>query len=542
MTERIESLSHPIDARARHAARVLRTSARSRPLPNVPGFADHRRMRPVLVLACLLVLVCGLVVVGSRGGSDDAVVSDLQEERWLVGDSPEPLEVVAVSDDTNSVLFADDQPKMAVFGTDQAPLGPQLVISVPLVEPQDNPPLETPWATNFVEREINGRRVVFADKLDGAEEEATDIRLTFVEAGDSVVFMSSRGLTDTELGRVASDVVVGADGAPEISPDVVPAELGLLGVGQVNEVAPIWVASIGGYGGETASGVTYQVVGSPAMVRLAVGETAPADTTVSSLSLGEFVETDVDGHRAWFFEATGESTLVWQRDGLTFYLSQSNADEDLLQQLADGVRRASASEWQELVAAVPEDFQNAPTGTELAAEVGPGPDDAPAETEPPANTASPRKEASVVDHIIETARNAPSLSSIELTASLPDGFAYQFDVSVLDDGVRIVPGVADLVLGSATYDRPIAEPFAFRSTGGGDSSNGVSVLTLVTEEIEAAILRVTRSNGERYILELQTVDAHPNVGFAGVVMPRGEFVSADVVSVDGRILAKWEMG
>lgn len=553
MNNPVEVASHPVDERARRAGRALRSSASQRPLPELRVRRDRRGVGPVIAVACVVVLLVGLVGIARRQDHDTAT-NDNADLQWVIGEVPdgfEPSEVAVPGAAGNGPL---DSTVYAVFGTDLAPDGPQFSVTVP--NPQFfSQPLDAA-AVNFVEQDEGGQRLVFADLAPpvASQQTETDVRLMFVEIDGRWTQTTSRGVTDADLSRVAAAMTLDIVDTPNIAVEALPDGIRLLDAGPIARIAPTFFVNAGGSTPTGTASITYRVSGAFEFVQLTVGRTTAADTTTASLAYNGFNETSLDGQPAWLIDGNDGatwSTLIWQRDDLTFYLAQPFATEAELAAAAGTVRPASQSEWNELVRTTPGRQEDPGRQEEETATTGPVDDrgaesaDTTADNEPSSrpdpSTTNPATQTPVTDIPLTVDTDNATASDVRLSASLPDGYSYAIDVSVLEDGIRLTPFIEDQQLGTYINPRPLDDTSTFTPViaSSNDGRPGTVGIIATTEDPAATQLRVTRTTGQRYIADLHAVANQPDVKFTAILLPPGELVSADLVDADGNVLTTW---
>jgi hypothetical protein len=252
---------------------------------------------------------------------------------------------------------------------------------------------------------------------------------------------------------------------------------------------------------------------------------------------GEHIEAvELQGSAAWFVEYqpdSGGRALVWQRDRQTFVLTSVGLSNGEMVDLANSVRPSRSGELPELSGAG--QIATGPGETVLVDAVPEGssnPDDAPAETIP---APSVPDNFQPVDVPFDVELDVVSPNEATLSGTVDDGFAFKIDITVVADTVRIAPSATQAqAMGSLTgrvNEDPDQQIFFF---GGGEEA----VAVVATDLAEATTLAVLRSNGERYLLQLNTTAAHPEVRFAGIGIPSRELLSAQLLDADGNVLGE----
>ena len=529
MTDLEDARERTVDERARRAAVGLhRASAARVPISTSSGAPStwHRRLLAIAAAIVVIAGIAGLYATVGRRSDPLARTSD-GDPIWIIGGLPKEWTISSISgpDATRDPSGPITPPDVAVYATDDVPLGPAVVLTRG-VGINEQSPLSS-VASNLTESKVDGRTVVLGTWLGR--------RVGWVKVGITWVRIDTRPATDDRLKAIAAAVTIGPGGAPVAAG--LPDGLREIASGSMGEVAPVMEYGVP-FGSGRRTTVFYSRPDPPAStagaptghavfssLTLVTGLAVRAELAMAGATLADLAPVTVGDVPGWIAHVTLDAgptftNVVWQRDGRMFELVGDAGSDTEAIALAASVRPANERQ-------VPGNGGRGTTST--AADATSAAPAAPATTAPPTVPVEP----SAADPIlVEVSTNSVTDNEIELHGTLPDGTDFTVGVVVLADGVK-VRGAN----GSSTSGIP--------ATGNhlllfGDSDSAGRTLTgpfAISSDPAARYVEVLRSNGLRYRAELTATKAHPGSRIGAVLVPQAEFVSASLLDADGNVLA-----
>lgn len=503
--------ANDIDERATRAAAQLRDTVAARPLrdaPTSPRSPWKPRLAVAAAFAVVAVAIIALAAPG-RSGRDPLAVAPDGTPYWTF-DPPSSWRITGYFG-TQATPDPSQLPLVAVLATPRAPLGPLAVVSRARLAGFSGPEAAGPGVTGYVESTLDGRRFVTAAM-------APDRRMAWIEVGGNWVSIWSRGLDDASIAALARGITVGDDGAPAVNAP--PAGLAVVGKGTLDMVAPAL------QGLTDAAGTVTMSASSPdgaEDISLAVAPFTEAEAAYAGLSLSGVELVEVRGRPGWsgVLDDTPH-VVVWHEGDRTFALTSFTRSTAQLVALAATVRPARRSDVDAVTPAAGDDLSSPTTVAELA----------------PTTTSSfvgtrptPAPTGAVEPVTVDVAVSTPN--ELVLSGAVEPGLGFSIDVTVVGDGVRILPVGADAALGFSTHDLPGAGATVVTAVAGSATLYGGFA---ISRDPSAAVLVVTRTDGRRYSTPLVMVPGRPDVRVATLMLPEPELAGARVLAADGHEL------
>jgi hypothetical protein len=500
-----------VDARGRAAATAVRRNVAARPVPAAPEPSRAGRVRPALMAAAAVLLVVGLVAVTRR---DPAPANGPAALRFVVGDPPEGWTPVSTKD-VGVQHGPDPLPGFNVlYGAADDPTAPAVLLSWVNPElPLDQRPPSLGFgflsvATDVHQFDVQGRSAGCGTLPVGSLICAVDTAHGFVQ-------VRSSGVGFDELAQLL-DTVEFADG-PRLAEAALPEGVSLLFAGDSGAAE---ASGMGNSDSAAVASVTY---------RGPDGRTGDLTTgwlDEQELAFGAFFGTwqsfTIDGDRAYWTSGDTDSSVrvILVRDRRAFTL-RLVGDLATAEAMVGSARRASDREWTSIHSVAPPEESPNTTGTAPEAPA----DTASLPTLDPAVTVTDLR----VDQTIT--QNTPDDAS--LSVRLPEGEFGGASVAIVGD--RYAVRTSDGPGGGGTIDIGVnLTQFGTSTLPGASTTRGVVV---TTGGLEAATLRVTGTEGTRYLVDLVAMPNHPALRFAMVALPSGSVVGADVIDAAGNVVA-----
>lgn len=494
-----------LDARGRDAAAALHAAA---PTPRMQGLAKSTSatatwVRPVALLAVAASIVALLVVVPSL--RRDAVDRDTDSLRYVIGDLPADWSVLTVKDPGVELEQSHPDDSIALYGTSDDPSAPTIQLYVPEQEVLVDAAMLFN-ATEVRQFEVDGRASGC-----GTEVYRAPRWLCMVQTERGGVLAYAAHVSFEQLSASLQTMVL-QDRVPALDPAALPAGMTLLWAGSTGEESAVGTGS--GASKSTAA-VGYQA-GAQRGGFLTVGW---ADEEQLAAAFNDTMHPvtiqGVVGH-AGSNDATGTMRAVWTVGERSFSLSITGTEEELLA-MAESVRPATETEWASLLLAAEEATPDTnPPGTAPTTTLPP---DVPVTMNPAVQT--------VVDVPVTLSIGGVSSDDVHLSAALPDGTFGGIDLAIIGNYVLFRIGLGggtgmDISQGEGYDATPIA------------NDAGCSLVTV--DPSGFAQLRVTRSNGERYVMDVIELPGHPGIYAAVIGVPEGEMVSYEVLDAQGEVV------
>jgi len=511
-----------IDARGHAAGAALHRAAAVHPWTAKAPKRPIVWVRPALVVAAVVALLAGLVWVAHKpappAGHTPAGL------RYVIGDMPAGWTLESTQDQSSTSLNGI---VVASYGTYDDPTAPYVAIE--WVDParSSGTSLAGTSALNFYSnlREVaaGSATAVCGDK--GSRTQA----FCALDTPNGPLQVQASRATDAQIGQLLGAVEI-VNGEPFVAAASVPAGMSTLAHGDVYAHPFLtWAQSNVGL-----TAAVYSNTSGDRGVTLATGWASDNDMAAAA-AFAEMDQVDVGGHTGYLGTVQGPNLheLAWRDGERTFALTSDDGTLDLVA-LAASVRPATDTEWAAaLVVRVP---SGGPDGTSLTEGTdGTTPSPVPGtepgaspETDPPASV----PDGPIVTHDVAITQTVEPVSANDATYSceLPDGSFGSFQVAVAAGTVfmREPSGRS----GSSSFK--LAEKVSTTATFM-DAGAGVAVVAISTDPA-ARQLRVTRSNGERYVLDLVPAEGHPDVHVGVVIIPDGTLVTFDVIDAEGKVL------
>jgi hypothetical protein len=512
-----------IDARGRAAGAALRSATSLRALPDLPTPKPHGWVRPTLAAAVAIAVVVGLVAIAGR---DAAPVDerDPKNLRYVIDDLPDGWTIRSVKDagvqtgevpsvGRYAVLFAvpGDPSARAIAlqwadpATPEGQRYPQMNFSNLL------------FTEDVEEFDAGGRRAACGTSLEVGY-------LCYVETDQGMVQALAKQLSLEQV-RSALAGLEFVDGHPTIAAGALPAGLVTVRSG------PEWLfpAVMNPDSSEVAS-VEYQSTdGSTAL--LVMGWADDHDLAESALQQpwSGLQVGNYPGFNAFLGPDSSSRSILWNRDGRTFFLIVGGDHSDALT-MANSVRRATDTEW----AAVPTRGQAGSSDEGVATTASA--EDASLDTVP---TPTLGAGTLVTDQAVEMVVSANTGDDADFDVRIDGEVRTGVSVTVIGDsyGARL-PGAGGF--GGSLDDAINLQPIDTLNPDAEVQGAGFAVFT---GSNAAVTLRVTATNGVRYLVDLVPMPNHPRMRIAVVRLPTSVLgVKADVVDRRGTVLTEVTAG
>lgn len=504
-----------IDARGQSAGAALHRAAAVHPWTAKPPKRPVVWVRPALVLAAAVALLAGLVWVARKptepAGHTPAGL------RYVIGDLPNGWKATEAHDASSALQPNLYGIKVATFGTYDDPTAPY--VQVIWQDPAKDDMVITGLAN--MAGYSNLREVAVGSRVAACGEDVHVVRCA-MDGPDGQVQLNAVGLADDRIAQLFGAVQI-LDGQPFIAPASLPAGLSPLFHGDpYAQRSVVWAWQLG----PGPSIVNYSNPSSDNGAGLVTGWADDNDMAAAAM-FGEVTTVDVAGHVGYLGSLAGLGwnlrELVWRDGDRTFAIYTGDANADMVA-LAESVRPATDAEWSSIAVDAPS--EPATDGTDATAVVGTVADTLLGETPPPTD---PVPDGVVRDVVVTQVVEQVNAVTALYSCSSPDGESEQVQVAVLAGNVLISNLTGG---GSALFPVAGTEPVMFQIVGTGEGT----AVVVVSTDLTATRLRVTRSDGERYVLDLVAVPGHPELKIGAVVVPGGTLVGFDVVDANGSVL------
>jgi hypothetical protein len=499
----LEEREEGIDEILRASGPRLRAAVSQSPVAEFRTPRSTRRRSWIIAIASVVVLIVGLVAIGTNR-NDQSQGDSSSRLYWQLTDLPDDFALAQMSEPGSQNGPPGATVMVNVYATDAAPLGPILSVSGSLGAGLDIVPI---GGTNFEETTIGGRRAAFADGGGGA-------RLLYIETDGHWVMLTSRNIDDSTLSTMAQSVVRDPDGIALV-PDaelldgltlVLPSDAPAAYLGLGSDFAGI------SYGTPDGRSIGLQVYPSKPSPRAMLGlqtsltpvKVAGADGFSGSYST-EASEPDNDYR-----------VVTWERDGLDFRVSGFHVTDAEMLAAAESAEHVSESKWNEMLRQTGGglDSGSAAAGTVPA-------EPAPAGTDPPFT-------GEVRDVSIDVAVTNPSANEQVWSGALPTGESWKVDVTRVFDSIAMKPEIEGV--GQGMSYGPLVRT-------AGQELGCCGPLSVVTADPNAAAMRVTTHTGERFSIPLHDLPNTDGLRIAAIALPNGSGPrAAELIDADGNVL------
>lgn len=511
------------DARGRAAGSALQRASATRSwIASVPK-PPVVWQRPALLMAAVVAVIAGLVWVTGRP-SEPTDLRDPDGLRYVIGDVPSGWTAVQAQAADDGPASAVSNIRLSTFGTPGDATAPMLRIAWQDASRASDNSL---GGVTGIASYDNLREVAVGDDVAACGDDVSSLRCV-LNSTLGMLQVSSTGLADDDVGRLLADVEY-VDGDTVIEPADLPEGMTQLSRGGIEQSPVLWVPmKVPG-----ASQVTYTTTIGDDSLLLTAGWAADNDLA-GVATWGDMQKVDVGGHVAYLGAnpPMGVTGLFWTDGIRAFALVSADESLDLLT-VAASVRPATDDEWAAILVDQPlvTDYTSPVEGTVVDAS-GTTMLDATPETDPPVSAPT---SAELHDVAVTQIVRAISEFDASYSSELPDGVFGEVKIAVVADTVlargALGPG------GSFSWeldDSIFTDAFPYYGTG-----DGVDGVIAVSTDPAATQLRVTRRNGDRYLLDLVAVQNHPDLRVGVVMLPTGSFVTFDVVDADGLLLVSY---
>ncbi len=395
--------------------------------------------------------------------------------------------------------------RMTAYGTTDDPLAPTIVLGV-------GGDLNEGGAMAAASKQVS--RIDANGVVGSCGTEEFGWQRCLVAKGDRSVQTHSRGMTDDELRAVLSTLHV-VDGAPAV--DVGSLPVGMSSLGSWRNEVPSAISAV--HDGAVVAFIAFG--GTDGKVGLQVGHAADQQLAFA-FETRALHATEVDGVTYYEGEIVDSllRTLNWEHDGFAFELNVFGVTDFDLIDIARGLRPASAAEWAAAVTATPIAMERQDQSTTSSG---------PTTTEPPIVELAADD---IVDtQVTATASLLPEGGGLVVHAPVPGMADVPFTLLPLPQGYSTALGDGDYTLSGYDGDG------AYRLWGiGNDRFDGAYVYTT---DMVSTTLRVIRTSGERYNVDLVDVPGDPGRRVAYIAVPLGELWGADVIDTFGKVLDRF---
>ena len=490
-----------IDELAGRAVATLRRAVSLRPLPELSLRTPRRWVAPVVALAAVVVVVIGLITVGTN--RNEPVGNDPARLRWLLRDLPSGWRPTDVFDQTTAPQRPlPDGFAMNMYATDAEPVGPSLTVHGTTDTTQGfELGSYSGEVLSYQEFDLDGKRAAFATLPSGG-------RGLYVEIDSVWVYLESHGISDDVLRELARTLAPDAAGHYDVGDSALPDGMHK-------------VVSASDRPGEVVS-VDYAPPGNGSgLVEFASRPASPALLGFGSAIL-DFKAVSVGDFSGFLGSVTSNITaqpttawtVLWRRDGLEFVLTGQGITSDQLLKAAASASHASPAEWAALAPRT-----NAPAATVVA---GTSPPEAPTDTAPPF-VGEPR-DVDITVSVDDVSANEQRWSGV-----LPSGESWDAKIIRVYDRMDI----------QYSIDGNMVETIFGTSTAQATTSGQVVCCNpmAITKNPQAAALRVLRSNGERYTIPLHELPGTDGVRVALIAIP--DNLLAELIDANGNVLQSY---
>lgn len=512
------------DARGRDAGEALSRAAAMRSWNSSAPKRPALWLRPAMVTAVVVAVVASVVWVARRPVEPTSRL-DPAQLRYVIGEVPPKWTAQQAREANDGFSDLPSDVRHSVFGTPGDATAP--VLELMWQDPSRKSSVTVGGMMSLAVLD-NLREITAGDGVAACGDMGSALRCV-LESANGMLQSTSSGLSDSDVGRMLS-VAEFAEGEPNVEPAELPVGMTLLSQGSFGDQQPVLWAPIKVPG---ASQVSY--VGRASDDRLILNTGWADENDLAGAAIwGGMERVDVGGRTGYLGVSgfMGVKGLFWSEGLRTFALVTSDPSLDLVI-IAESVRAATGAEWSAIVVEHPlgSDETTLADGTVVAVPetIVSG---APAETTPPVFV-PPSTE--VRDVVINQKVRPLSEFDAAYSSELPDGVFGEIRIAVVADTVLAREASARAGSFSWQLDGTVftqASPYS--STGDGVNS----VIAASTDPV-ATQLRVTRRNGDRYLLDLVAVQKNPGLRVGVVMLPPGSFVTFDVVDADGNILVTY---
>ena len=497
----VDRTPHTLQVSHRSVGIEWRAKAAPRSLPERRPRTRRRWVAPVVALAVIAVVVIGLIAIGTN--RNESVGNDPARLRWLLRDLPSGWRPTTVFDSTTAPPHPANPFVMNIYATDSEPVGPNLTVQG-TTDASQGFELGSYSGTvlSYEEFTLDGKRAAFATLPDGG-------RGLYVEINSAWVYMSSRGLSDEELRRLARTLAPDASGHFDVARSALPD--GMHKVVSVDD-PPRDVVTVDysppGFGQQLL-----ELAIQPAnRALLAMGST---DYTFNAIAAGDFsgylgkstVEDAPVPTTSWI--------VLWNRDGLDFELRGYGLTSDQVVAAAASAAHASSGTWADLL------------GSQI---VGPG-DTAPAGTSPPlAIDTTPSFAGDPRDVAISVTVDDVSANEQRWSGVLPTGESWSAKITRVYDRMDI----------RYSIDGNLTESSKGMSTAQATGDGQVTCCSpmAITKNPKAVALRALRPNGDRYTIPLHELPGTGGVRVALIALPDSPLLN-ELIDAKGNVLESY---
>ena len=514
------------DARGRAAGSALQRASTVRSWTASAPKRPVVWLRPALLTAAVVAVIAGLVWVTGRP-TEPVDQRDPAGLRYLIGELPTGWGApVAQETETSGSTSDMSNIRLSSFGTPGDATAPMLQLVWQDLSKQTDISLGGVLGLSQFD---DLREIAVGDDVAACANLGTSLRCV-LNTTEGFLQSTSVSLSDDEVARLLSAVEF-VDGDTVIGDADLAEGMAQLSRGGLEQSPVLWApVKVPG-----ASQVIYASSTDDGSLLLTTGWAAENDLA-GVATWGEMKRVDFGGHSAFMGVSPlmGASGLFWVDGVRAFALVTSDASVDLLA-VAASVRPATSDEWAAIVVETPEGTNDTTPadGTTLAV-----PETTvlgePAETGPPVSASTPTGLRDVA--VTQTVRPISEFDA-SYSSELPDGVFGEVQIAVVADTVlaREASGIGSAFewgLDRVAFTE--VTPYFY------DNGNGNDGVIAVSTDPAALQLRVTRLNGDRYLLDLVPVRNHPDLKVGVVVLPPSSFIAFDVVDVDGNVLASWD--
>lgn len=518
------------DTRGRAAGTALQRAARvhawNAPAPKRPTVW----LRPALVMAAVVAVIAGLVWVSGRQ-ADPADEREPADLRYVIGDVPEGWTASEAHDISSTLQPNTFGMTAAVYGTRDDPTAPYAQI---IWQDPDKDDVATIAGVSSMGGYSNLREVTAGERVVVCGDDMRIVHCV-LNNPEGAMQLTAVGVSDAQIAQMLGAVQL-VEGEPFIAEALLPAGLSPLYHGDPFGTRSVIWSNLFGPGPAI---VTYSNESSDGGVGLAVGW-AEENDMVMAATFGDLAAVDVAGHRGFVgsIPSVGIHEIVWRVGDRVFALYSADLSLDLVA-MAESVRPATSDEWSAMVVDAPaaEIGDTTPAeGTYVVTPESTIEGEAPPDTDPSVSTP-----ATVHDVAVAQTVEVVNAATTRYSCSTPDGESQQVQVAILTGQILVsnpTGGGGSLLILDGTVFTDVSTMGMGVVLSDGEL-DGVGVVAISTDPT-ARQLRVTRANGDRYVLDLVSVANHPEVKVGVIVLPAASLVTYDVVDADGTVLPSYE--
>lgn len=497
------------DARGHAAGSALQRAASTRSWTASAPKRPVVWLRPALLMAAVVAVIAGLVWVSGRP-AEPADQRDPAGLRYVIGEVPTGWGAPEAQEtDTSGSTSDTSNIRLSTFGTPGDATAPMLQLVWQDLSKETDISL---GGVSGLSQFDDLREIAVGDDVAACANLGTSLRCV-LNTADGFLQSTSLSLSDDEVARLLSAVEF-VDGDTVVGDADLAESMTQLSSGALEQSPVLWApVKVPG-----ASQVTYRSSTDDGSLVLTTGWAAENDLA-GVATWGEMKRVDFGGRPAFMGESPllGASGLFWVDGVRALALVTSDASLDLLA-VAASVRPATSDEWAAIVVDQPAGGNDTTPadGTTLAVPettvLG-----ARSETSLPVSAPTPTELRDVA--VTQTVRPISEFDA-SYSSELPDGVFGEVQIAVVADSVLAREASGNGSSFEWGLDRAaFTEATPYFSDGNGNGNRLNDGVIVVSTDSAAVRLRVTRQNGDRYLLDLVPVRNRPGLKVGVIGLP-----------------------